>query len=128
MAPPPTTPTASLHPLFSPVNRRLPTTPRIDIFVEAEAEGDTGDVVHVHGVARPPETTPTPPEAAAATSHQTHEMLRSLTDIVDATSLNLEEPSSILYRARALSAILDTTILPRMMRVDKDVKDLVWMR
>jgi hypothetical protein len=55
-------------------------------------------------------------------------MLRSLTDIIDAASLNPEEPSSILHRAKALSAILDTTILPRMMKVDKEVKDLVWMR
>jgi len=128
MAPPPVTPAASLHFLRSPVNRRLPITPRIDIVVETEAEGETGDVVDVHDVVRPPETTPTPPEAAAATSHQAHEMLRSLTGIVDAASLNPGEPSSIIYRAKALSAILDTTILPRMMRVDKEVKDFVWMR
>ena len=82
----------------------------------------------IHGATRPPEATPTPPEAAVATSHQAHEMLRSLTTIIDAASLNPEEPSSILHRAKALSAILDTTILPRMMKVDKEVKDLVCMR
>ena len=123
MAPPPTTPAAHLQPLRSPVNGRLPATPRIDVFVETEAVGETGDAV-----ARPPEATPTPPETAVATSHQAHEMLRSLTTIIDTASLNPEEPSSILYRAKALNAILDTTILPRMMKVDKEVKDLVWMR
>ena len=55
-------------------------------------------------------------------------MLRSLTDTIDTTSLNPEESSSILYRAKALNAIIDTTILPRMMKVDKEVKDFVWMR
>ena len=128
MAPPPTTPAAPPQPLRSPVNRRLPTTPRIDVFIEMEAAGETGDTVDIHGVARPPEATPTPPEAVVATSHQVHEMLRSLTTIIDTASLNPEEPSSILHRAKALSSILDTTILPRMMKVDKEVKDLVWMR
>jgi hypothetical protein len=75
----------------------------------------------------PPDATPTLPEAAAAASHQAHVMLRSLTDIIDATSLNPAEPSSILYRAKALNSILDTTIVPRLMKVDKDVKDTVWM-
>jgi hypothetical protein len=55
-------------------------------------------------------------------------MLRNLTDTIDAASLNPEESSSILYRAKALSTILDTVIVPRMMKVDKEVKDLVWMR
>jgi len=128
MAPPPTTPAALLQPLRSPVNGRLPTTPRIDVFVETEAVGGGGDAVDVYDVARPPEATPTPPEAAVATSHLAHEMLRSLATIIDTTSLNPEEPSSILHRAKALNAILDTTILPRMMKVDKEVKDIVWMR
>ena len=128
MAPPPVTPTPALHPLRTPMNGQLPTTPRIEVVVQTASEGETGDFVDVHNSVRPLETTPTPPEATVATSHQAHEMLRSLTDIVDATSLNPEEPSSILYRAKALSAILDTTILPRMMKVDKEVKDLVWMR
>jgi hypothetical protein len=128
MAPPPITPTLPLHPLQSPAKRRLPTTPRIDVVFETEAEGEASDVVGVYDATHPPEATPTPPEAAAATSHQTHEMLRGLTDIIDTTSLNPEEPSSILHRAKALNAILDTTILPRMMKVDKEVKDLVWMR
>lgn len=128
MAPPPTTPAAPLQPLPSSVNGRLPTTPRIDIFVETEALGEIGNVADVHGAARPPGATPTLPEAAAATSHQAHEMLRSLTTIIDNTSLIPEEPSSILHRAKALSAIMDTTILPRMMKVDKEVKDLVYMR
>lgn len=113
MAPPPITPTAALQ---SPTNRRLPTTPRIDVVVDG------------HDAGHPPEATPTPPGAVAATSHQAHEMLRNLTDIIDSTSLNPEEPSSILYRAKALSTILDTTILPRIMKVDKEVKDFVWMR
>ena len=77
---------------------------------------------------RPSESTPTPPEAAPATSHQTRKMLRNLTDIIDTTSLDPEEESSILYRAKAVNAVLDTTIVPRLMKVDKDVKDLVWMR
>jgi len=128
MAPPPTTPAAPPKPLRSRVNRRLPTTPRIDVFVETEAVSETGDAVDVHGVARPPEATPTPPEVAVVTSHQAHEMLRNLTTIIDAASLNPEEHSSILHRAKALTTILDTTILPRMMKVDKEVKDLVWMR
>jgi len=55
-------------------------------------------------------------------------MLRSLTEIIDAASFDPEEPSSIIYRAKALNTILDTTIIPRMMKVDKDVKDIVWMR
>lgn len=116
MAPPPVTPTATLHALQAQVNRQLPATPRID------------SVADFHDVVRPPEASPTPSEAAAATSHQVREMLRSLTDIIDANSLNPEEPSSILHRAKALSTVLDTAILPRMMRVDKEVKDLVWMR
>ena len=128
MAPPPVTPTPGLHPLRTPMNRRLPTTPRIDAVVQTASEGEADDFVGVHDAVRPLETTPTPPEAAATTSHQAHEMLRSLTDIIDATSLNPEEPSSILHRAKALNAVLDTTIVPRMMKVDKDVKDLVWMR
>jgi len=103
-------------------------TPQIDTVDETRAEGETGGVVDVHDTVRSPEATPTPPEAAPTTSHQAHDMLRSLTDIIDATPLNPEEPSSILHRAKALNAILDTTILPRMMKVDKDVKDLVWMR
>jgi len=115
MAPPPSTPTAPLQSLRSPVNGRLPTTPRIGIFVETEAAGETGDAA-------------TLPEGAVVTSHQAHEILRSLTNIIDTASLNPEEPSSILHRAKALSAILDATILPRIMRVDKEVKDLVWMR
>jgi len=128
MAPPPVTPTAPFHPLLSPVNRRLPTTPRIDVVVETEPEGDAGSVVDVHDAVHPPETTPTPPEAAAATSHQVHQLLRGLRSIVAATPLDPEDPSSILHRARTLSAILDTTILPRMMKVDKDIKDVLWMR
>ncbi|KAF9653615.1 hypothetical protein BDM02DRAFT_1551574 [Thelephora ganbajun] len=127
MAPPPVTPIISIHPLRPSVDRRLPTTPLVDV-VETQAEGGTSDFVDVRDVVRPPEATPTPPEAVTATSHQAHEMLRSLTDIIDATSLNPEEPSSILYRAKALSAILDTTVLPRMMKADKEVKDFVWMR
>ena len=128
MAPPPVTPTLTLHPLLTPMNWRLPTTPRIEVVVQTASEGGTGDPADVHNGVYPPETTPTPPEVAPATSHQAHEMLRSLTDTIDATSLNPEEPSSIFHRAKALSAILDTAILPRMMKVDKDVKDLVWMR
>ena len=100
----------------------------MDIANETRAEGETSGIMDVHDTVRSPEATPTPPEAAPATSHQTHEMLRSLTDIIDATSLKPEEPSSILYRAKALNDILDTTILPRMMRVDKEVKDIAWMR
>jgi len=128
MAPPPVTPTPGLHPLRMPMNRRLPTTPRIDVVIQTASEGEAGDSVGVHDAVRPLETTPTPPEAAAATSHQAREMLHSLTDIIDATSLNPEEPSSILHRAKALNAVLDMTVVPRMMKVDKDVKDLVWMR
>ena len=123
MAPPPVTPTP--HSVWPLMNRRLPTTPRIDVVDQTVSEGEAGDFVDA---ARPLETTPTPPEAAATTSHQAHEMLRSLTDVIDATSLNPEEPSSIIHRAKALSAILDTAILPRMMKVDKEVKDVVWMR
>ena len=123
MAPPPVTPVAPPHSLRSSVSRRLPATPRPGVFVETETEGETGDIV-VH----PPEATPTPPEAAAATSHQAHEMLRNLANIIDTTSLNPGEPSSVLYRAKALNTVLDTTILPRMMKVDKEVKDFVWMR
>ena len=123
MAPPPVTPMAHLHPFRPPASRRLPTTPRIEVAVETVARSETNDVA-----ARLPDSTPTPPEATAATSHQTHEILRSLTDTIDTTSLNPEESSSILYRAKALNAIIDTTILPRMMKVDKEVKDFVWMR
>lgn len=125
MAPPPTTPVTPPQPLQLSVNRRLPTTPRIDVFVEKEAGGGAvgaRDVSHLSAAI------PTLPEAAAVTSHRAREMLRSLTDIVDATSFLPEEPSSILYRAKALSALLDTAVLPRVMKVDKDVKDLVWMR
>ena len=122
MAPPPVTPITPLYPR-RPSVRRLPTTPRVDVVVGAETEGEIGGVV-VHSL----EATPTPPEAAPVTSHQAHEMLRNLTDIIDTTSLNPEESSSILHRAKALSAVLDTAILPRMMKVDKEVKDFVWMR
>ena len=245
MAPPPVTPTVPLHPLLSPANRRLPTTPRIDDVAWTEAEGETGDVVDAHDMACPPEATPTPPEATATTlprtlvdaavgteaedeigevvdardvatlhrthadaavgteaecetgdvagardvacppqvtptppeataatlhrthvdiavgtevegetgdaadgrdmvcppeatptpfeatgvtSHQAHEMLRSLTNVIDTTSLDPEEPSSILHRAKALSTILDSTLLPRMMKVDKEVKDYLSLR
>ena len=128
MAPPPVTPAVAVRPIRSPVNRRLPATPRIDAVVEAGAEGEISDVVNIHDVVCSPDATPTPPEAAVATSRQVHEMLRSLTGIIEATPFNPEEPSSIPYRAKALSAILDTTILPRMMKVDKEVKDNVWMR
>ena len=55
-------------------------------------------------------------------------MLSGLTEIIDAASLDPKESSSIFYRAEALNTILDTAILPRMMKVDKNVKDIVWMR
>jgi hypothetical protein len=103
MAPPPTTPTASFT-THTPGRNRLPKTPLAETGFEP------------------------PPEGTATTSHQVHEMLRSLTDIVDTVSLDPKEPSSILHRAKALNAILDTTIIPRMMKVDKDVKDIAWMR
>lgn len=104
------------------MNWQLPTTPPIDMVTEDGHVVDDRDAVH------PPEATPTPPEAVEATSHQVREMLRSLRDVIDATSLEPEKPSSILHRARALSTVLDTAILPRMMKVDKEVKDLVWHR
>lgn len=113
MAPPPVTPTASMNCL-----RRLPTTPLIGTTFGAWAEGET-DL---------PETTPTPPEAAAVTSHQVQKMLRGFAGIIDTTSFDPEEPSSILYRAKTLNTILDTTIVPRMMKIDKEVKDMLWMR
>ena len=128
MAPPPVTPIASFGSLQPPARRRLPTTPLIDTVFEPQARGETETDVDAHDTGHQPETTPTPPEAAAATSHQAREMLRSLTDIIDVASLDPEEPSSVLYRAKALNAILDTTIVPRMMKVDKDIKDIVWMR
>ena len=117
MAPPPVTPTAALYRLRTPVDWQLPTTPPIDLVA-----ADSHDAVY------PPEATPTPPEAAAATSHQVREMLRNLRDVIDGTSLESEESSSILHRAKALTAVLDTAILPRMMKVDKEVKDLVCHR
>ena len=123
MAPPPMTPAACSDAHWGSAHVRLPKTPRLDAVFEPQAEGE-----HGKDTGSQPEPTPTPPEATAATSHQAHEMLRRLTDIVDAASLNPEEPSSILYRAKALSTILDTTIVPRMMKVDKDVNDIVWMR
>jgi hypothetical protein len=122
MAPPPVTPTAALYRLRTPVNWQLPTTPPIDLIAGGGHAVDDHDVVH------PPEATPTPPEAVAATSHQVREMLRSLKDVIDTPSLESEESSSILHRAKALSAVLDTAILPRMMKVDKEVKDLVCHR
>lgn len=117
MAPPPVTPTAALYRLRTPVDWQLPTTPPIDLVAK-----DGHDAVH------PPEATPTPPEAAAATSHQVRGMLRNLRDVIDATSLESEDSSSILQRAKALNAVLDTAILPRLMKVDKEVKDLVCHR
>ena len=100
MAPPPVTPTSHIP----PGRRWLPTTPLAETSFEPQ------------------------PEATAATSHQVHEMLRSLTEIIDTVSFDPKEPSSILYRAKALNAILDTAIVPRMMKVDKDVKNITWMR
>lgn len=128
MAPPPTTPTVPFDSLRPTASRRLLTTPRTDTFFEPQAGSETGKDADTHDARRRLETNSTPTEAAVATSHQTHEMLRSLADIIDRTSLDPEKPSSILYRAKALDAILDTTIVPRMMRVDKDVKDIVYMR
>jgi hypothetical protein len=121
MAPPPVTPTASFHLPRPPLHRRLPTTPLIDTVFGTQGDGETDEVSNVHD-------TQTPPEVAAATTHQVHQMLRSLTEIIDTASLNPEETSSMLYRAKALNTILDTTIIPRMMKVDKDVKDIVWTR
>ena len=105
---------------------RLPKTPLINTVFEQQAlQGEKDEVADVRGAGCPPET---PVEAAAATSHQVHEMLRDLTDIINTDPLDPEEASSILCRAKALNAILDTTIVPRMMKVDKDVRDLLWMR
>lgn len=125
MAPPPVTPTESL---MLPAHGRLPTTPRIDATFEMQPVEETDEITDAYNTDGPQESTPTPPEPAAATSHQTREMLRHLAHIINTTSLNPEEPSSILYRAKALSTILDATIVPRMMRVDKEVKDFVYMR
>lgn len=124
MAPPPATPTA-LRPTGP---RQLLTTPRIGNFLGPQAGSEIGEDGDVYDAGRQPEATPTPPEAVPATSHQAHEMLRSLTGIIDGASLNPEEPSSILYRAQAVDAILNTTVVPRLMRVDKDVKDILYMR
>ena len=99
---------------------RLPKTPRLDTVFEPQAEGEPVNDEDAQDTGSQPETTPT--------SHQAHGMLRRLTNIIDTVSLNPEEPSSILYRAKALNTILDTTIVPRMMKVDKDVNDIVWMR
>lgn len=128
MAPPPVTPTASFDFFRPPALRQLPATPRTDSFFEPLAGDGTGKDVDPHDTGRRSEATPTPPEAAVATSRQAREMLCSLTDIIDTIPPNPEEPSSILSRAKALNAILETTIVPKMMKVDKDVKDIVWMR
>lgn len=128
MAPPPVTPTESAHLPRRPPHRRLPTTPLIETVFGTRAEGGTDKVADAHDTARPPEFTQTPPEGVSATSHHVHEMLRNLTDIINAASTKPEEPSSILLRAKALNTMLDTTIIPRMMKVDKDVKDVVWTR
>lgn len=107
---------------------RLPPTPPIDAVFETQTEAEGGGIQGSHGAIRLHRATSTLPEATPATSHQVREMLRNLTDIIDTTSLDPEEPSSILYRAKALNTILDTTIVPRAMKLDKDVKDIKWMR
>lgn len=128
MAPPPITPTASLNDLRLLMLSRLPPTPPIDAVFETQIEAEGDEVPGARGMIRLHETAPTLPGAAPATSHQVREMLRNLTDIIDTTSLDPEEPSSILYRARALNTILDTIIVPRAMKLDKDIKDITWMR
>lgn len=107
---------------------RLPPTPPIDALFETQTEAEDDEVPGAHGAIRLHETRPMFPEATPATSRQVREMLRNLTDIIDTTSLDPEEPSSILYRAKALNTILDTIIVPRAMKMDKDIKDITWMR
>jgi len=122
MAPPPVTPTASMKSFRLLRAVPLLLTPPIDTVFEPQAGGETGKDVGAQ------ETIPTPPEAVVVTSDQAHEMLRSLTDIIDTGSLNPVEPSSIFYRAKALNTLLDTIIIPRTIKMDKDVKDIVWMK
>lgn len=55
-------------------------------------------------------------------------MLRTMSKLIDATSLDPDHPTSIHYQAIALDRVIEEKILPRLMKVDKDVKDLVWTR
>jgi hypothetical protein len=67
----------------------------------------------------------TPPQP---TYHETHQMLRILTGLINATSFDPNSTTSIEYKINEIDQLLNEKVIPRLMKVDKDVKDLVWMR
>jgi hypothetical protein len=71
---------------------------------------------------------PPPARPSQPTYHETHEMLRTLTKLINATSLTPSHPTSIEYQINAIDQLLEEKILPRIMKVDKDIKDMIWTR